>query len=55
MGKLVSQVQISELVVWYLRGVHHEQRTLARLDRATHLISEVDVARRVDQVEDVPG
>ena len=36
-----------------LRGVHEQQRALARRERARDLVREVDVARRVDQVEDV--
>ena len=40
-----------------LRGVHDEQRALAGLERARDLVGEVDVARRVDQVqlEALPG
>ena len=34
-----------------LRRVHHQQRALARLQAARNLVSEIDVARRVDQVE----
>ena len=34
-----------------LRRVDDEQRAFARLQRARHLVGEVDVARRVDQVE----
>ena len=34
-----------------LRRVDDEQRALARLQRARDLVREVDVARRVDQVE----
>ena len=34
-----------------LRGVHHQDRALAGGERARHLVGEVDVARRVDQVE----
>ena len=34
-----------------LRGVDDEQRALARLERAGHLVGEVHVTRRVDQVE----
>ena len=34
-----------------LRGVDDEQRALAGGERARHLVGEVDVARRVDQVE----
>ena len=36
-----------------LRGVHQEERTLARRQRARHLVREVDVPRRVDQVQDI--
>jgi hypothetical protein len=34
-----------------LRGVHHEHRALARLQRAVHLVAEIHVAGRVDQVD----
>ncbi len=34
-----------------LRGVHEEERALARLERARHLVGEVDVPGRVDQVQ----
>ena len=34
-----------------LRRVDDQQRALARRERARHLVGEVDVARRVDQVE----
>ena len=34
-----------------LRGVDDEHRPLARLQRARHLVGEVDVPRRVDQVQ----
>ena len=36
-----------------LRGVDHEDRALAGLEAAAHLVGEVDVAGRVDQVEPV--
>ena len=36
-----------------LRGVDHQQRALAGGERARHLIGEVDMAGRVDQIEDV--
>ena len=36
-----------------LRGVDQQQRALARRQRPRHLVAEVDVAGRVDQVEDV--
>ena len=36
-----------------LARVHHQQRALAGRERAVHLIGEVDVAGRIDQVEDV--
>ena len=36
-----------------LRGVHHEQRSLAGSDAARHLVTEVHVARSVDEVEGV--
>ena len=34
-----------------LRGVHHQQRPLARRQRARHLVVEVHVAGRIDQVQ----
>ena len=34
-----------------LRGVHHQQRALARLQAARHFVSEIDVTRRVDQIQ----
>jgi hypothetical protein len=34
-----------------LRRVHHEHRALARLQGAVHLVAEVHVAGRVDQVD----
>jgi hypothetical protein len=37
-----------------LRSVDDEQRALARGERARHLVPEVDVPGRVDQVEHVP-
>src|SRR5205814_9278820 len=36
-----------------LDGVDHQQRTLAGGERAVHLVGKIDVAGRVDQVEDV--
>jgi hypothetical protein len=36
-----------------LRGVDHEQRTLAGLQAAAHLVAEVDMAGRVDEVQAV--
>ena len=36
-----------------LRGVHQQQRPLAGRERARDLVREIDVPRRVDQVEDV--
>ena len=36
-----------------LTRVHHQQRALAGGERPTHLIAEVDVSRRVDEIEDV--
>ncbi len=36
-----------------LRGVHHQQRAFAGRQRARDFVGEVDVARRVHQVEDV--
>ena len=34
-----------------LRGIDHQQRALARGEAAAHFIGEVDMARRVHQVE----
>ena len=36
-----------------LRSIHHQQRTFARRQRARHFVREIDVPRRVDQVEQV--
>jgi hypothetical protein len=36
-----------------LAGVNHQQRAFAGPERARHLVGEVDMARRVDQVEDI--
>ncbi len=36
-----------------LRGIDDEERALARRERARDLVREIDVARRVDEVEDV--
>ena len=36
-----------------LRSVHHEQRTLAGGNRTAHLVREIDVSRRVNQVQDI--
>ena len=36
-----------------LRGIDEQQRALAGGERPRHLVAEVDVARRVDQVEHV--
>jgi hypothetical protein len=36
-----------------LRGIDHQQRALAGRERAVHLVGEVDMPGRVDQVEDV--
>ena len=36
-----------------LAGIHHQQRPFTGLQAAAHLIGEVHVARRIDQVEDV--
>ena len=36
-----------------LRGIDHQQRTLARGDGARHLVRKIDVSRRVDQVQNV--
>ena len=46
------QVRIGDrLRLHALRAVDDEHRTLARLERARDLVGEVDVARRVDEVE----
>jgi hypothetical protein len=34
-----------------LRGIHHQHGALARGERAAHLVGEVDVSRRIDQVQ----
>ena len=36
-----------------LRGIDHQQRALARGERPRHLVAEVHVPRRVDEVQDV--
>ena len=36
-----------------LAGIHHEESSLTGLQGAAHLIGKVDVARSIDQVEDV--
>ena len=36
-----------------LRRVHQQQRSLAGGERPRHLVREIDVSRRIDQVEDV--
>ncbi len=36
-----------------LRGVHHQKRAFARGEAAADFVGEIDVAGRVDQVEDV--
>ena len=36
-----------------LAGIDHQQRALARRQRAAHLVGEVDMARRVHQVQHV--
>src|SRR3712207_7586131 len=41
------------LRLYALRGVDHEQRAVARRERARDLVREVDVARGVDQVQPV--
>ena len=49
---LDGQVRIGErLRLGALRGVDDEQRALARLQRPRDLVREVDMARRVDEVE----
>ncbi len=56
-GRIVEVVVEREIDVGHglrldaLRGVHDEQRALAGREAARHLVGEVDVARRVDQVE----
>ena len=48
------QVQVGQrLRLDALGGVDQQHRALARLQRARHLVGEVDVAGRVDQVQDV--
>ena len=50
-----GQIEVrNRLCLDALRGVDHQQRPFARGDRARHLVGEVDVSRRVDQVEHVP-
>ena len=36
-----------------LAGIHHQQSPLTGLQRTAHLVGEIDVARGIDQVEDV--
>ncbi len=49
---LDGEVRVRErLRLAALRGVDHEQRALAGLQRARHLVREVDVPRRIDEVE----
>jgi hypothetical protein len=49
-----GQVRVRErLRLDALRRVHYEQRAIARGQRARHLVSEVHVAGRVDQVQAV--
>ena len=49
---LDGQVRVRErLRLAALRGVDDEQRALARLQRPRHLVREVDMPRRVDEVE----
>ncbi len=51
---LDGQVGVGErLRLDALRGVDQQQRALAGRQRARHLVAEVDVSGRVDQVEDV--
>ena len=48
------QVQVGQrLRLDALRGVDQQHRALARLQRPRHLVGEVDVARGVDQMQDV--
>ena len=50
------QVQVGQrLGLDALGGVDQQHRTLAGLQRARHLVGEVDVARGVDQMQDVVG
>jgi hypothetical protein len=52
---LERQVAVGEgLGLDALGGVDDEHHALARRQRAAHLVAEVDVPRRVDQVVDVP-
>lgn len=51
-----GQVQVRErLRLDALGRVHQQDRALARRERPRHLVGEVDVSRRVDQVQDVVG
>ena len=51
---LQCHVQVRQgLCLDALGGVHQQDRTFARGQRARHLVGEVDVARGVDQAEDV--
>ncbi len=50
------EVQVGQrLSLDALRGVDQQHRAFAGLQRAGHLIGEVDVARSVDQVQDIVG
>ncbi len=50
------QVQVRQrLRLDALGGVHQQHRAFARLQRTRHLVGEVDVAGRVDQVQHVIG
>ena len=49
-----GQVRVGErLRLDALRGIDEQQRALAGRQRTRHLVREIDMARRVDQVEDV--
>ena len=47
-----SHIEVRDgLCLHALRGVDHQQRALAGSNRARHLVAEVYVSRRVDQIE----
>ena len=46
------QIRVREGLGFHaLRRIHHQQRAFARLQAARDFVGEIDVARRVDQVE----
>jgi hypothetical protein len=50
--ELHREIQVRDRLRFHpLRGVDHQQRALAAHQRAAHLVGEVDVPGRVDQVE----